>query len=100
MLIYERLYPSRYESKLYSSRYKRDKGGDDNVLIMVWLEAKNDLILGLRDRYVTMALHFYIIGKINSNLNVNSYSTSRETKPLEAAPEVQSLLGAGHALGF
>ena len=54
--MYRRLYLSWYKSRLYSSRYKRDESDDNKVLITVWLEVKNDLILGLRDRNVTMAL--------------------------------------------
>ena len=51
--MYERLYPSRYKNRLYSSQYKGDEGGNNKALIMVWLEiwlkAKNDSILGSRD---------------------------------------------------
>ena len=54
--MYGRLYPSRYESRLYPSWYERDKGGDNEVLVTVRLETKNDSILGSRDRHVTMAL--------------------------------------------
>ena len=43
--MYRRLYPSWCKSRLYPSRYEGDKGGNDEVLIMVWLEAKDDLIL-------------------------------------------------------
>lgn len=35
----------------------------------------------------------------NSNLGMNSHYTGWETKLLEAAHKVQSLLQAGHALG-
>ena len=54
--MYERLYPSRYESRLYPKWYKRDEGGDDEVLVTVWLEAKDDSISISRDRHVTMVL--------------------------------------------
>ena len=40
--MYERLYPSRYESRLYPKWYKRDEGGDDEVLVTVRLEAKDE----------------------------------------------------------
>ena len=43
--------------RLYLSWYKRDEGGNDKVLITVWLEAKDELISGSRNRHVTMALH-------------------------------------------
>ena len=51
--MYERLYPSRYE---------RDEGGNDKMLVTVWLEAKDESILGSRNRHVTMALpkHFIL----------------------------------------
>ena len=39
--------------RLYPSWYKRDKGGNNKVLVTVWLEvwfeAKDDSISGLRD---------------------------------------------------
>ena len=38
--MYKRLYPSRYKSRLYLSWYKRDEGGNNKVLVTVWLEAK------------------------------------------------------------
>ena len=68
--MYGRLYPSRYKSKLYPSRYKRDEGGDNNVLVTVWLEVKDDLILGSRDRHVTMALQLISNKKDNYNIIV------------------------------
>ena len=45
--MYRRLYPSRYE---------RDEGGNDKMLVTVRLEAKDESISGSRDRHVTMAL--------------------------------------------
>ena len=42
--------------RLYPSRYKKDEGGNNKVLITVWLEAKNESISGSRDRHLTMAL--------------------------------------------
>ena len=54
--MYGRLYPSQYKGRLYLSWYKRDEGGDDKVLVTVRFKAKDDLILGLRDRYMTMIL--------------------------------------------
>ena len=66
MLIYERLYPSRYKSRLYPIRYKRNEGGNDEVLITVWLEAKDDLISRSCNRHVTMAL------QLSSLLDVSS----------------------------
>ena len=47
--MYRRLYPSRYENRLYLSQYKRDESGDDEVLVTVWLEAKDKSISGSRD---------------------------------------------------
>ena len=54
--MYKRLYLSWYESKLYPSQYKSNKGGNDKMLVIVWLKAKDDLILRLCDFYVTIAL--------------------------------------------
>ena len=45
MLIYERLYLSQYKSRLYLNQYERDEDSNDKVLVIVWLEAKDDLIL-------------------------------------------------------
>ena len=41
--MYRRLYPSWYEGRLYPSRYKRDEDGNDEVLVTVWLKAKDEL---------------------------------------------------------
>ena len=47
--MYKRLYPSWYKSRLYPSRYKEDEGGNNEMLVTVWLEAKDDSISGSRD---------------------------------------------------
>ena len=54
--MYRRLYPSWCKSRLYPSRYKRDKGGNNEMLVTVGLEAKDESISGSRDRHVTIAL--------------------------------------------
>ena len=45
--MYRRLYSSWYKSKVYQSRYKGDEGGNDKLLVTVWLkvwlEAKNNV---------------------------------------------------------
>ena len=45
--MYGRLYPSRYESRSYPSRYEGDEGGNDEMLVTVWLEAKNDVEINI-----------------------------------------------------
>ena len=49
MLIYERLYLSHYKSKLYPSWYKRDEGGDNEVLVTVWLEVWLEVWFKVKD---------------------------------------------------
>ena len=41
----------------------------------------------------------HIAGRTDSNLDVSSFNTGRETEPLGAVRKVRSLLGAGHILG-
>ena len=47
--MYKRLYPNQYKNRLYLSRYKRDKGDNNNVLVTgwlkIWLKAKEELRL-------------------------------------------------------
>ena len=52
--MYDRLYPSRYE---------RNEGGNNKVLVTVWLEVKDELrligimwLLDIKSDHVTMAL--------------------------------------------
>ena len=42
--------------RLYPSRYERDEGDNDKVLVMVQLEAKDESISESRDCYVTIIL--------------------------------------------
>ena len=44
--------------RLYPSRYEKDEGGNNNVLVTVRLEAKDNSISGSRDRHVTMVLQY------------------------------------------
>ena len=46
--MYRRLYPSRYESRLYPSQYKKDEDDNNKMLIMVWLEVWLEAIDKLR----------------------------------------------------
>ena len=45
--MYGRLYPSRYESRSYPSRYEGDGGGNNEVLVTVRLEAKDDVEINI-----------------------------------------------------
>ena len=45
--MYRRLYPSWYKSSSYPSRYERDEGGNNKVLITIWLEAKDDIKINI-----------------------------------------------------
>ena len=45
--MYGRLYPSWYESRSYPSRYKGDGGGNNEMLVTVWLEVKDDVEINI-----------------------------------------------------
>ena len=45
--MYRRLYSSWYESRSYSSQYDGEKGGNNKVLVTVWLEAKDDVEISI-----------------------------------------------------